>query len=128
MERINIHFLGDDISQEIKAKIKAKISYHMGDAPSDATACCCISNEKEGFACNLRVHSAKGHVYIHRESKDMDHLLDFVYDSMKDSFEKWHKDPDHFAKSHPLEKLPCKGASHHNLKCPIGGYSHSEEG
>lgn len=123
MERINIHYHGDPIDHDERAHIKAQIGYYMGDAPSDATACCCLSREPEGFACNLRVHSAKGHVYIHRESKNLETLMTFIYDSMKDSFEKWHRDPNHFAKSHPMEKVPCKSASHRNLQCPIDSLS-----
>lgn len=119
MERININYHGKEIDIHDKAQIKAKIGYHLGDAPSDASACCCISNEDEGYACNLRVHSAKGHIFIHRESKSLDNLMEFVYQSMEDSFKKWHKDPNHFAKSHPLSKVPCKSASHQVLECPL---------
>ncbi len=126
MERININYHGLKIDQKDRAQIKAQLGYHMGDAPSDATACCCISNEVEGYACNLRVHSAKGHVYIHRESKDLEHLMSFIYDSMNDAFKKWRKDPNHFAKSHPMEKIPCKGASHKNLTCPIDSFAHAD--
>lgn len=124
MERINLHFHGKEVNNEDKANIKAQISFHMGNAPSDAMACCCISNEKEGFACNLRVHSAKGHIFIHRESLELEQLLKFVFDSMDQSFKDWHRDPKHFAKSHPLSKNPCKSSSHKNLACPIDAYSH----
>ena len=83
MDRININFIGDSISTDEKAQIKAKISYHMGDAPSDASVCCCISAETAGFAANMQVHSAKGHVFIHRESKNLEQLMEFVFESMK---------------------------------------------
>ena len=126
MERINISYHGREIDKENKATIKANIALHMRDAPSDATACCCISSEEEGFACNLKIHSAKGHVSIHRESRDLKQLFKFVYDSMDQSFKKWHEDPDHFAKSHPMDKTPCRTASHKNLKCPMHSLSHSE--
>ena len=52
MERININYFGDDITKEEKAHLKAQLSYYMGDAPSDASLCSCISKEPEGFACN----------------------------------------------------------------------------
>jgi hypothetical protein len=48
--------------------------------------------------------------------------MELVNESMKDSFEKWHRDPAHFAKSHPMERTPCRGASHNELKCPIDSY------
>jgi hypothetical protein len=126
MERINISYHGDPIDRENKGQIKAQLAYHMGDAPSDASMCCCLSNEPEGYACNLRVHSAKGHLALHRESKDLNHLMEIVYASLKDSFAKWHVDPNHFAKSHPLTQVPCKGASHKDLTCPMHSFSHTE--
>lgn len=126
MERIKIHYHGTEIEQPLRAKIKANISYHVGSAPSDASVCCCISNEDEGFAVNLQVHSAKGHVFIHRESKNLNQLLNFLYSSMDDSFKRWHQNPEHFAKTHPMEKNPCKSASHKNLSCPLDSFSHAD--
>lgn len=119
MERITFNFHGQEIAKEDQQKIKADLGFHLRPAPSDATACCCISNESEGFACNLRVHSAKGHFYIHRESKDLEQLMRYVYQSMERSFADWHRDPDHYSKNHPLEQIPCKGASHQDLPCPL---------
>lgn len=126
MERIGVHYHGREISQKIRARIKAQISFHMGDAPSDASVCCCISNEKEGFACNIQVHSATGHIFIHRESKDLETLLSYIYDSMKRSFKDWKKSPERFSKKHPLSQNPCKAASHKNLSCPIQAYAHAD--
>lgn len=126
MERIRIHYHGAEIPQETRAHIKANVSFHIGSAPSDASVCCCISSEKEGYAVNMQVHSAKGHVFIHRESKDLDHLMSFLFDSMESSFKQWHQDPDHFAKTHPMEKNPCKSASHKNLRCPLDAYAHRD--
>ncbi len=123
MERINIFYHGQEIASEDRASIKAQLAYHLGDGPSDASICCCISNEPEGLACNVKIHSQKGHVSIHRESNNLVALMNYVFHSMKDAFQKWHRDPDHFAKSHPLTKAPCKGASHKNLRCPVQSFS-----
>ena len=127
MERININYHGKEISIEDKAQIKADIALHMRSAPSDATACCCISSENEGFACNIRIHSAKGHVFIHRESRNLSQLFKFVFNSMDKSFSDWHENPEHFAKNHPLSQAPCKSASHKNLACPLEAFSHAEK-
>lgn len=125
MERINIHFHGQEISKEDQAQIKANLSYHLGDGPSDASICCCISKEKEGLAANLQVHSATGHTFIHRESHTLEQLLSYLYESMKLSFKNWHDNQKQFAKSHPMEKNPCRSASHKILKCPINAYAHA---
>lgn len=127
MERINIHYFGSEISKEDKAQIKADVSYSMGDAPSDASVCCCLSSEAEGYACNLKVHSAKGHVHIHRESRDLKKLMKMIYKSLSLSMQQWHKDPDHFAKSHPLAQTPCRSASHKILECPLDSHSSLEK-
>ena len=123
MERINIHFHGQEIPKEEQVQIKAQLSYHLGDGPSDASICCCISKEKEGLAANLQVHSAMGHTFIHRESHTLNQLMNYVYDSMKRSFKDWHKNKEQFAKSHPMERNPCRTASHKALRCPINAYS-----
>jgi hypothetical protein len=119
MERLNIQYHGMDIPVADRGQIKAHLGFLMGDAPSDASMCCCLSLEPEGYAANIHVHSATGHVFIHRESKSLEQLMVYLSQSMKDSFEKWHKDPQHFAKNHPMEKHPCRGASHRKLQCPL---------
>ncbi len=126
MERISIHYHNQEIDSDTRAKIKAQVSYHLGSAPSDASLCCCFSCEDEGYAVNLQVHSAQGHVFIHRECKDLEQLLKFLYESMENSFSKWHSNPNHFAKSHPMEKNPCRSASHKNLNCPLDAYAHAD--
>lgn len=127
MERIHLKFHGQSIAREDQSKIKAQISYHMGDAPSDASICCCISQEQEGFACNIQVHSAKGHLFIHRESRSLKKLLEYIYDSMSRSFGDWHKSLESFSKKHPLQTNPCRGASHRYINCPINAYSNLSE-
>ena len=124
--RINIHYFGEKPSKEEIAKIKADVAYHLGDAPSDASLCCCISGEDQGYAVNMQIHSAGGHIFIHRESRSLEQVLKFVYQSMKDSFEKWHRDPQHFAKQHPLTQNPCRTASHKVIECPLYAVSHSD--
>jgi hypothetical protein len=127
MERIGIHYHGKELSSEEKARIKAQISFHMGDAPSDASLCCCFSSEKEGFACNMQIHSATGHFFIHRESKELDQLLSFClrqHEKILSGLAK--KNPERYSKSHPLAQNPCKASSHKNLHCPIGAYAHAD--
>ena len=123
MNRINIHFHGQNLEKSEISKIKAQPSFHLGSAPSDASLCCCISKEAEGLACNLQIHSANGHVFIHRESRELETLLKFIYQSMDNCFEKWRIDPNHFSKKHPMQKYPCKSVSHKTLICPIKSYS-----
>lgn len=123
MERINIFYHGGELSTADRGRIKANLGYYLGDAPSDSTLCCCISNEEKGIACNLRVHSASGHIFIHRESQNLSQLMDYVYDSMKQTFKHWHRDQKHFAKCHPLTNSPCKSASHNPIACPLNIFS-----
>lgn len=126
MERIQMYFKDCETSSSKNAEIKAKVSYYLGLAPSDASACCCISKNKEQFFCNMRVHSAKGHLHIHRESKSLERLLEFLYDSLKQSFEQWHRDPNHFAKTHPLGSTPCRDEEHQVIACPYHSYANKK--
>lgn len=123
MERINIFYHGSELSNEERGRIKAQLGYHLGDAPSDSTLCCCISNEENLIACNLRVHSASGHIFIHRESHDLNQAMECIYDSMKQSFKHWHRNQVGFAKSHPLTNNPCKSASHGPIDCPLNYFA-----
>lgn len=123
MERINIFYYGGELTNSERGEIKAQLGYHLGDAPSDSTLCCCISNEEKGIACNLRVHSASGHIFIHRESHTLNQLMEYVYDSMKQSFKHWHRDHQQFAKSHPLTNNPCKSVGHNAIDCPLNNFA-----
>lgn len=125
-ERLNIYFHGDNFTSTEKSKIKADLAYHMRSGPSDATLCCCIFKEEKGLACNIRVHSATGHIFIHRESHHLDRLLKYVYDSMEKSFSNWHQDQKHFSQSHPLTKSPCMTIDHQPIDCPLHNYAEAQ--
>lgn len=126
MDRINLHFHGKEIEQSDRAEIKAVLGYHLGDGPSDASICCCISNEKEGLAANLQVHSASGHFFIHRESQSLEKLLSYICESMTRSFKDWQNNKKGFADRHPMEKNICRGASHKALPCPLKSFANQE--
>lgn len=126
MERIQVYFSNCELPSSEKGQIVAKISYYLGLAPSDASCCSCISKNNDQFVCNMRVHSAKGHLHIHRESRSLETLLKFVYDSLKTSFEQWHRDPNHFAKTHPIGSTPCRDEEHRVIKCPYQSFANQK--
>ena len=123
MERIHISVHGGEIQSGDLAKMKAQLSYYMGDAPSDASLCSCLSIEKSGLAFNLQVHSAQGHLFIHREGLTLSTLMKFVYESLERSLKDWRKSPESFKKKHPMIQNPCRGASHRSINCPTNAFS-----
>ena len=126
MDRINLYFHNCELGSVVKSRISANIGFYLGKAPSDASTCCCISQKNEHYTCNMRVHSAQGHLHIHRESKSLETLLNFVYDSLKRSLDQWHKDPQRYKNSHPMGASPCRDQDHNVVHCPYKSYANKK--
>ncbi|MCB0379419.1 MAG: hypothetical protein KDD33_13075 [Bdellovibrionales bacterium] len=123
MERIMVNYHNFEPSHETQGDIKAQLGYNLRTGPSDASLCSCISKDGDHYSINVRVHSGTGHFQFHRESASLEKLMAFIRESMELAFAKWHADPSHFEKSHPIGHTPCRTSEHKVIDCPNHQYS-----